>query len=147
MIVNSKIRENFIGVLKSAHECYYNEGLSNDKCMIILEAFENDSSKTLSEFINIESTVLNEASDNLKITDVKVVKEKYGYGLSLRLNGTEYRYVSDQYDTHTLYYKFMKMLSYANAGYKALNWLKKVSIQYYGGVRFNKDKKKELTGD
>lgn len=76
------------------------------------------------------------------VTDAKIVHEKKGTAISVKINGTEYRYVSSTKSTADLYRSFMGMLKHANAGYKAINWLKKNALEYYGSKNPSEEGKK-----
>ncbi|AMM45076.1 hypothetical protein SP15_269 [Bacillus phage SP-15] len=80
---------------------------------------------------------LNRLDEALKITDIKVVPVGGGKALSIKINGAEYRYVSDKITTSELHRKFTKMAGFSQG--KALAWLKKNAIHFYGGTRFKKD--------
>lgn len=125
---------NFREVLASAYECYYNEGLSNDLAAITLGKLEeNDSKFDISEMINLANSLpqaLNEDATN--VTNPHIVQERKGKGISVTVNGKEYRYVSPDRSTEDLFKSFMGMYTRANAGYKALNYLKRNALCYYG---------------
>lgn len=149
------ILENFIQVLQSAYESYdstMNE--SHDFIGICLN--ELDSSNNDLEFINESLQFQNESQDNplnesqklneaTNVTDAKIVKEKKGSGISVKINGKEYRYVSPTKSTEDLFRSFNGMLKHGNAGWKALNWLKANSLCYYGSKK-NSEEGRQIVG-
>ena len=86
-----------------------------------------------------ESKTIDEATN---VTDAKIVKEKRGSGISVKINGKEYRYVSPSKSTEDLFKSFNGMLNHGNAGWKALNWLKKNALCYYGSKNDSEEGKK-----
>jgi hypothetical protein len=130
----NEARSNFRSVLESAYADYYHKGLSNDLAAITLGKLEeNDQSFSINEMIELASSLpslLNEEATN--VTNPHIVHEKKGLGISVTVNGKEYRYVSPDVSTPELFRSFMGMYKHANSGYKALNFLKRVSLCYYG---------------
>lgn len=78
-----------------------------------------------------------ELDEKLDVSNIKTVPEGSGQALSVTINGKEYRYVSDKVDTTELHRKFKKMSGFSPA--KALAWLRKNAIHYYGGKNPKKD--------
>lgn len=125
--------DNFRAVLESAYEDYYPHGLSNDLAAITLGKLEEQADFNINEMIELACSlpqVLNEDATN--VTNPHIVQEKKGKGISVTINGKEYRYVSPDRSTEDLFRSFMGMYKHANAGYKALNYLKKNALCYYG---------------
>jgi hypothetical protein len=92
----------------------------------------------------IKDDSLDEATN---VTDAKIVKEKKGSGISVKVNGIEYRYVSKDKSTDDLFHSFNGILKHGNAGYRALNWLRKSALRYYGGQESTlSDEGKKLVG-
>lgn len=127
--------ENFKQVLESAYEDYYEQGKSNDLAAITLGKLEEKVEDFyVNEMIDLSCSLpglLCEAGVN--VTDPHIVQEKKGKGISVTVNGKEYRYVSPDRSTEDVFRSFMGMYSKAIAGYKALNWLKRNALQYYSG--------------
>ena len=142
------ILENFKNVLESAYDTYGDINESHDFIGICLNELDNNSFEFINESISTqnyldsmnESKVLNE--DGTNVCNAKIVKEKRGTGLSVMINGKEYRYVSPSKSTEDLYRSFNGMLKHANSGYKALNWLKKNALCYYGYCSASEEGKK-----
>jgi hypothetical protein len=127
---------NFVNVLSSAYEDYP-ESYCHDFIGICLtqlqEGHENFINESMEAMTNPEYDFFNESvNEALNVTDPKIVKEKKGTGISVMVNGHEYRYVSPTISTEKLFKSFTGMLAHGNAGFKALNWLKKNSLCYYG---------------
>lgn len=132
--VSSEAMDNFRAVLESAFSEYYPRGMSNDLAAITLGKLEeNDQDFSINEMIELANSLpqmLNE--DAINVTNPHIVHEKKGLGISVTVNGKEYRYVSPDRATPDLFRSFMGMYGHANAGYKALNWLKRNALCYYG---------------
>lgn len=132
--VSSEAMDNFRAVLESAFSEYYPRGMSNDLAAITLGKLEeNDQNFSINEMIELANSLpqmLNE--DAINVTNPHIVHEKKGLGISVTVNGKEYRYVSPDRSTPDLFKSFMGMYKHANAGYKALNWLKRNALCYYG---------------
>lgn len=125
--------DNFRAVLESAYEDYYPHGLSNDLAAITLGKLEEQANFNINEMIELACSLpqlLNEDATN--VTNPHIVQERKGKGISVTINGKEYRYVSPDRSTEDLFRSFMGMYKHANAGYKALNYLKKNALCYYG---------------
>lgn len=128
------ILENFKSVIESARMDYKSNNLHSE----MLESIDLSSEVTAS-LVSGEDDRLDEA---INVTDAKIVREKKGTAISVKVNGTEYRYVSATKSTADLYRSFMGQLKHANAGYKALNWLKKNALEYYGSKNPSPEAKK-----
>lgn len=132
--VSSEATDNFRAVLESAFSEYYPRGMSNDLAAITLGKLEeNDQNFSINEMIELANSLpqmLNE--DAINVTNPHIVHEKKGLGISVTVNGKEYRYVSPDRSTPDLFRSFMGMYGHATAGYKALNWLKRNALCYYG---------------
>lgn len=132
--VSSEAMDNFRAVLESAFSEYYPCSMSNDLAAITLGKLEeNDQNFSINEMIELANSLpqmLNE--DAINVTNPHIVHEKKGLGISVTVNGKEYRYVSPDRATPDLFRSFMGMYGHANAGYKALNWLKRNALCYYG---------------
>lgn len=132
--VSSEAMDNFRVVLESAFSEYYPCGMSNDLAAITLGKLEeNDQNFSINEMIELANSLpqmLNE--DAINVTNPHIVHEKKGLGISVTVNGKEYRYVSPDRSTLNLFKSFMGMYKHATAGYKALNWLKRNALCYYG---------------
>ena len=61
----------------------------------------------------------------------KIVKEKYGEGFSILINGVEYRYSSDNHTAQEILDQVEKLAKRSEG--KALQWLKANTVNYYGG--------------
>lgn len=125
--------DNFRAVLESAYEDYYPNGLSNDLAAITLGKLEEQADFNINEMIELACSlpqILNEDATN--VTNPHIVQERKGKGISVTVNGKEYRYVSPDRSTEDLFKSFMGMYKHANAGYKALNYLKRNALCYYG---------------
>ena len=74
----------------------------------------------------------------LELTDINVTKEKDGEGVSVKVNGHEYRYAPDEnskYDTaQKLADAFKKLIKVQGPG-KALRWIDQNGILYYGSKK------------
>lgn len=128
------VLENFKSVIESARIDYKENNIHSE----MLESIDLSSEVTAS-LISGEDDRLDEA---INVTDAKIVREKNGTAISVKVNGTEYRYVSATKSTAELYRSFMGQLKHANAGYKALNWLKKNALEYYGSKTPSEEGKK-----
>lgn len=132
--VSSEAMDNFRAVLESAFSEYYPRGMSNDLAAITLGKLEeNDQNFSINEMIELANSLpqmLNE--DAINVTNPHIVHEKKGLGISVTVNGKEYRYVSPDRSTPDLFRSFMGMYGHATAGYKALKWLKRNALCYYG---------------
>ena len=129
---SNQAMDNFRAVLESAYEDYYPSGLSNDLAAITLSKLEEHAQFNINEMIELACSlpqILNEDATN--VTNPHIVQEKKGKGISVTVNGKEYRYVSPDRSTEDLFHSFMGMYKHANAGYKALNYLKKNALCYY----------------
>lgn len=131
---SESVLQNFRSVLESARECYKDSNIHTE----ILESINLDSGN-LQYMVSGEDDLLTEA---INVTDAKIVREKNGTAISVKINGKEYRYVSATKSTAELYRSFMGQLKHANAGYKALNWLKKNALEYYGSKDPSEEGKK-----
>lgn len=121
-----KPNDNFTSVLESAYDSYP-DNPQRDYIGIVL----GSDNQFLSESLNFtDPDDMNEMA--LNVTNPHIVQEKRGKGISVTVNGKEYRYVSPYRSTEDLFKSFMGQMRYANAGYKALNWLKKNALCYYG---------------
>lgn len=126
-------KDNFRAVLESAYADYYPHGLSNDLAAITLGKLEESAEFNINEMIELACSLpqlLNEDATN--VTNPHIVQERKGKGISVTVNGKEYRYVSPDRSTEDLFHSFMGMYKHANAGYKALNYLKRNALCYYG---------------
>lgn len=124
---------NFRAVLESAFSEYYPRGLSNDLAAITLGKLEEKADFNVNEMIDLANCLpqsLNE--DAINVTNPHIVHEKKGLGISVTVNGKEYRYVSPDRATPDLFKSFMGMYKHATGGYKALNYLKRNALCYYG---------------
>lgn len=133
VVKSNESMDNFRAVLESAYEDYYPQGLSNDLAAITLGKLEEQADFNINEMIELACSlpqVLNE--DATSVTNPHIVQERKGKGISVTVNGKEYRYVSPDRSTEDLFRSFMGMYKHANAGYKALNYLKKNALCYYG---------------
>lgn len=129
---------NFKAVLETAYEDYYNEGLSNDLAAICLGKLEESADFALIEnIVHLASGLpmtLNESEnffEGVQMANAKIVQEKKGKGISVEINGKEYRYVSPTIPTDDLFHSFEGMMKHG-AGGKALAYLKKHALCYYG---------------
>lgn len=120
--------DNFVDVITSVAE----QESPNETVLSVAEALISDTYEGL-EFVDQGESTIDEA---LSLSDLKVVKEKNGSGLSVKINGVEYRYVSDDKSPAQLL-KTVQGMAKHNPG-RALAWLKKNSVNYYGG----KDKRR-----
>lgn len=71
-----------------------------------------------------------EINESLSVSDVKIVKEKYGKGVSVTLNGVEYRYISDELDSDELYQKVVGLMKKAGPGV-VTKYLNRHAIPYW----------------
>ena len=131
----NQIMENFRNVLESAYDNYEDINEAHDFIGICLNTM-NESNSFINEAINFQSNednVINESIINeaTNVTDAKIVKEGKGKGISVKVNGKEYRYVSPTRSTEDLFRSFNGMLSHGKAGYKALQYLMGNALQYY----------------
>lgn len=120
-------RSNFRAVLESAYDSYPNNP-SRDFLGICLNLNDRD---FINESIAMQSEgsfLLNEMA--LVVSNPKIVNERKGKGISVTINGKEYRYVSQDMPTEDLYRKFMGI--YKHSSTRAFVWLKKNSLCYYG---------------
>lgn len=131
---SESVLSNFKSVIESARTDYKSTNLHSE----MLESIDL-SSDICAELISGEDDKLDEA---INVTDAKIIREKNGTAISVKVNGTEYRYVSATKSTADLYRSFMGQLKHANAGYKALNWLKKNALEYYGSKNPSEEGKK-----
>lgn len=134
-IMNSvtEVHSNFIGILYEARE-YYRQGLSNSRCMAILEALENDPDADIEEVLNNtpedDEVLVESPMDNLG--DVHLYREKDGSeSVEVFINGVSYRYVSPTVSSKELLRKFNAQAKYSR-GVAYAN-LKKNSVLYYNG--------------
>ena len=133
LVKSNESMDNFKAVLESAYEDYYPHGLSNDLAAITLGKLEEQANFNINEMIELACSlpqVLNE--DATIVTNPHIVQERKGKGISVTINGKEYRYVSPDRSTADLFRSFMGMYKHANSGYKALNYLKRNALCYYG---------------
>ena len=146
VVKSNESMDNFRAVLESAYEDYYPQGLSNDLAAITLGKLEEQADFNINEMIELACSlpqVLNE--DATSVTNPHIVQERKGKGISVTVNGKEYRYVSPDRSTEDLFRSFMGMYKHASAGYKALNYLKKNALQYYSG-KSPSEEGRELVG-
>ena len=144
------ILENFRNVLESAYDNYELINESHDYVGICLNEMDNGSMELINESMDLDSEYnisINESilTEGTNVSVGTIVKEKKGTGLSVTINGKEYRYVSPTKSTEELAKSFNGMMKHANAGYKALNWLKKNAICYYGSKN-DSEEGKQLVG-
>lgn len=66
---------------------------------------------------------------NKDITDIKVIEEEKGKGLSIKINDVEYRYVSDEFNCEELKEKMENLLDVSEKD--AILWLKRNAVNYY----------------
>ena len=131
---SESISENFRNVLESAYDNYEDINEAHDFIGICLntmdssDSFINEAISSQSSGINTLNESLNEATN---VTDAKIVKEGKGKGISVKVNGKEYRYVSPTRSTEDLFKSFNGMLKHGQAGYKALHYLMANALQYY----------------
>lgn len=147
---SSEIMDNFRNVLESVYSEYddtLNE--SHDFVGICLMKMNESGMEFINESINSQMEIgsLNESmlNEDLEVTNPHIVKEKKGSGISVTINGKEYRYVSPDRSTSDLFRSFMGMMKYAKNGGKALAYLKKNSLCYYGSKN-DSEEGKELLG-
>ena len=67
------------------------DGTAPDSLHQIAEDLENEVYDTPEDYLDEDEELI----EGVALTDLKVVKEKSGNGLSVTINGKEYRYVSD----------------------------------------------------
>lgn len=124
----------------------------NENCKEFLESVldlypDNDRNDHIYEFLGVlEESITpnkNKISEVNKLDPVnemsavymtkpELVKEKKGYGVSIKWQGHEYRYVSPNMDSEVLLRKAIGMWNHAGGGYQLLNWLKRNAFCYYG---------------
>lgn len=114
----------------------------------MLESIDLESD-LIKDLVTGESEILQEATN---VTDARIVRVGNGTAISVKVNGTEYRYVSATKSTADLYRSFMGQLKHANAGFRALGWLEKNALEFYGNKQDtpkkieNTKKAKEILG-
>lgn len=127
-----KVSDNFLEVLYSSYNSNNDMNESRDFVGILLTMHESNGDLSLMseamDFNDEESLLESEQV----VTDIRIVDEGKGKSISLKVNGKEYRYVSPTKSTEELYRSMMGMMKYAKSGYKALNWIKKNALCYYG---------------
>ena len=125
----NEVSVNFYNVLNYAVENYYEEGIMNESAAILAV------NSSIDPFVVIDS--LNKLGINLseasggQVSEPKKVKEGKGYGVSIEINGKEYRYVSPEIDTDKLFKSVHGMWEH-HAGFKIVQYLMKHSLCYYG---------------
>ena len=91
----------------------------------IVESFSEVKGKNYTG--DIES--LGESIEIKEVSDIKVLDESRGQGLSFIIEGKEYRYVSDKYGVNVLKIEFENLIE--DNIPKGINWLRENSVNYY----------------
>lgn len=106
-------------------------GYPSEEMELILESIIHN--KFVEVPFNENDNLIYEA---MEVTDMKVIKNDPlidADGLSLKINGKEYRYISPVLDAKQLHIQLTRQGKH-NWG-RAIAWLKKNSTQYFGGKR------------
>lgn len=134
------VLKNFYTVLRYAKDNYLTDGCMPESALLATNESINPSDiiSTLSESIDS----INEAS--VRIGEPHKVREGKGTGLSLTVNGKEYRYVSPDIDIDSLLRSVHGMWKHGG-GWNIVNYLKKNALCYYGAKRPSQEGK-DLVG-
>jgi hypothetical protein len=137
------ILENFLTVLFD----YRESGEITYEGEVVFKLIEADEIEEYSELLEKDYVnkiiKLDESIDGETLTDIKIVDEERGRGLSFKINDVEYRYVSDEYSVLELAAKFKSMFEVS--GKDAMIWLKENAVNYWHDRPYDtKDKKMAL---
>lgn len=77
---------------------------------------------------DLSEELLDEASNNY--SDARMVKEKYGSGVSVKLGDVEYRYISDEYSTEDFLKKLQGIMRHQGTG-QIKKWLDRHAMKYW----------------
>lgn len=127
--VSMKVKDNFQSVLEEYRE--------NDKITyqadVVLEIMSEGIAESYEDILEeeyVDKIVdLKESFESEVISDIGVVEEEKGKGMTLKINETEYRYVSDKYSPVELAAKFETMRNIS--GKDAFLWLKENAVNYW----------------
>lgn len=133
MRTKEEIRKNFVGVLHEYSE-YDNISYQGD---MILELIENDVIDSYNDIFEMGlgeevTDYLNESVEEKPVlSDIQIVEEELGKGLSLKINDIEFRYVSDKFSVTELRHKLLGLM---RAGVnESIKWLKENAVNYWNG--------------
>lgn len=136
-----EVKENFVKVLYEYSQ-YGNISYEGD---VILEFIDEEVIEEYSDVFDLELKEaildLKEEFDNPDLSDVKIVEEEIGKGLSFRLDGIEFRYVSDKYSVTELRHMFINKISDSKSG--ALDWVKENAVNYWNEWQIGREIEKE----
>lgn len=144
MIHRVEKEPSFIEFLESAYDEYYDSGDMPDFAAITLGKLEDEDDDFSLEDCLAQVEYLDSfmtEADEGDVSEPEIVKEKKGNGVSVKIKGHEYRYVSPDITTGNLYNTAHDL--WANGGqYRVINFLKKNALCYYGAKNNNPDGKK-----
>lgn len=113
---------------------------------VVFKLMEEGIVETFDEILEenyLDSTeVLEESIDIKEVSDIQVIDESRGKGLSFISDGTEYRYVSDKHGSNVLSIEFENLVNEdVSAGIK---WLEKNAVRYYMNEGIDEIAKSEI---
>lgn len=123
-----EILNNFYEVLRYALDRYYSEGFMKESAAIVVANKKIDPSLVIDSRNRLEKNLFEAAKS---ISEPKKVKEGKGEGVSIGIDGKEYRYVSPEIDTDKLFKSVHGMWTH-HAGFKIVQYLMKHALCYYG---------------
>ena len=133
--------ENFYEVLNYAVDKYYTNGTMKESAAILVDG-SIDPLVVIDRLNDLNAKSLEEAGG--QVSEPKKVKEGNGYGVSIDINGKEYRYVSPEIDTDKLFKSVHGMWEH-HAGFKIVLYLMKHALCYYGAKKPSQEAR-ELVG-
>ena len=140
------IRQNLIEVLQYARDNYKESNELNPIAEGTLIRLESDQDVILREAVELQCALdadyiednsdLDNIDEGTNVDNLKIIKEgPKGEAISVMVNGHEYRYVPIDKSVEELFKSVNGMMKHAKAGYRALNYLKKNAILYYGSKK------------
>lgn len=131
------MNNDFRSVVLSLIEDYNPKGVLQQICEDVVEGTFVDLC-----MYDLSEEVLDEASSNY--SDARMVQEKYGKGVSVKLGDVEYRYISDEYSTEDLLKKLQGIMRHQGTG-QIKKWLDRHTMKYWdsknGDVKTGKEEK------
>lgn len=117
------MNSDFKSVLLSVVE----EGIASDTVQKIFEDVCTGEFVDLCMY-DLSEELLDEATNNY--SDAKLVKEKYGSGVSVKLGDVEYRFISDEYSSEDLLKKLQGIMRHQGTG-QIKKWLDRHAMKYW----------------